>query len=38
MNQEWSLDALYTGYDDPNFVRDMERIPEEIRQNSCGSF
>lgn len=30
MNQEWSLDALYTGYDDPNFVRDMERIPEEI--------
>ena len=30
MNQEWSLDALYKGYDDPEFIRDMERVPEVI--------
>lgn len=32
MNQEWCLDALYKGYDDPEFTRDMEALPEKIRQ------
>lgn len=32
MNQEWSLEALYKGYDDPEFIRDMEALPEKIRQ------
>lgn len=31
MNQEWSLDTLYKGYEDPEFIRDMERLPEEIQ-------
>ncbi len=30
MNQEWSLDVLYKGYDDPDFVRDMESLPDQI--------
>lgn len=30
MNQEWSLDKLYKGYDDPAFIRDMEALPEKI--------
>lgn len=32
MNQEWCLDALYKDYDDPEFTRDMEALPEKIRQ------
>lgn len=30
MNQEWSLDKLYKGYDDPEFIRDMEELPARI--------
>ena len=30
MNQEWSLDALYKGYEDPEFHRDMESVPARI--------
>ena len=30
MNQEWSLDPLYKGYDDPEFIRDMELVPAKI--------
>ncbi len=30
MNQEWSLDKLYKGYDDPAFIRDMEELPKRI--------
>lgn len=32
MNQEWSLNVLYKGYDDPEFVRDMELLPEKIEE------
>lgn len=32
MNQEWSLEALYKGYDDPEFIRDMELLPEKIEE------
>ena len=32
MNQEWSLDVLYKGYDDPEFIRDMELIPDKIEE------
>ncbi len=32
MNQEWSLDVLYKGYDDPDFIRDMERLPDKIEE------
>ena len=26
MKDTWSLDALYTGYDDPNFTKDMQGL------------
>ena len=32
MNQEWSLDPLYKGYDDPEFIRDMELVPSKIKE------
>ena len=32
MNQEWSLDPLYKGYDDPAFLQDMEAVPEKIQE------
>ena len=25
-NYEWSLDALYKGYDDPIFLEDIEKL------------
>lgn len=27
-NYEWSLDTLYKGYDDPNFLEDIEKLKE----------
>lgn len=32
MNQRWSLDALYTSFDAPEFKRDMERLDQEIEK------
>ena len=32
MNQEWSLDPLYKGYDDPEFLRDMDLVPAKIEE------
>ncbi|MBQ1931857.1 MAG: peptidase M3, partial [Lachnospiraceae bacterium] len=32
MNQEWSLDPLYKGYDDPDFIRDMNLVPAKIEE------
>ena len=32
MNQEWSLDPLYKGYDDPDFIRDMDLVPAKIEE------
>lgn len=26
MNQEWSLDVLYHGYEDPKFDEDMKNL------------
>lgn len=31
MNSEWSLDVLYTGYDSPEFKRDIEAADEAVR-------
>ncbi len=31
MNYEWSLDPLYKGYDDPEFILDMELLPAKIQ-------
>ena len=31
MNSEWSLDVLYTGYDSPEFKRDIEAMDETVR-------
>lgn len=33
MNSEWSLDALYAGYDDPRYGEDVKRLDE-----LCASF
>lgn len=30
MKDTWSLDALYTGYDDPNFTKDMQGLQQLI--------
>lgn len=30
MNQEWSLDVLYHGYEDPKFDADMKKLEEEV--------
>ncbi len=32
MNQRWSLDALYTSFDAPEYKRDMERLDKEIEK------
>lgn len=32
MNSEWSLDALYEGYDSPNFKSDRKRLEELIQE------
>lgn len=32
MNKEWSLDLLYKGYDDPNFVNDMAKLDTLTQQ------
>jgi pepF/M3 family oligoendopeptidase len=32
MNQRWSLDALYTSFDAPEFKKDMERLDQEIEK------
>ena len=31
MNKEWSLDVLYTGYDSPEFKRDMAAVDEAVK-------
>ncbi len=30
MKDTWSLDALYTGYDDPNFQQDKAQLEQLI--------
>ena len=30
MNQEWSLDVLYRGYEDPKFDEDMKKFESEV--------
>ena len=30
MNQEWSLDVLYHGYEDPKFDEDMKKFESEV--------
>ena len=30
MNQEWSLDVLYHGYEDPKFDEDMKKFEIEV--------
>lgn len=30
MNQEWSLDVLYHGYEDPKFDKDMKKFESEV--------
>ena len=32
MNKEWSLDKLYTGYDDPRLKEDEARLDELIAE------
>lgn len=32
MNKEWSLDVLYTGYDDPKFAADEAELDRLIRE------
>ena len=32
MNKEWSLDKLYTGYDDPKFKEDENRLDKLIAE------
>lgn len=32
MNNEWSLDALYTGYDSPEFITDRNELTQSIRE------
>ena len=34
MNYEWSLDALYKGYDDPKFAEDMKKLDESIARTN----
>ena len=31
MNPNWDLSYLYTGFDDPAFLADLKRFPEEIK-------
>lgn len=31
MNPNWDLSYLYTGFDDPDFLADLKRFPEEIK-------
>ena len=30
MNQEWSLDVMYRGYEDPKFDEDMKKFESEV--------
>ena len=32
MNKEWSLDVLYTGYDSPEFKRDIESVDAAVAE------
>ena len=32
MNSEWSLDTLYTGYDDPRFAEDEKELDLTIQE------
>ena len=32
MNEKWSLDVLYKGYDDPKFVEDEKQLDDLIKQ------
>ena len=32
MNGSWNLDAIYLGYDDPAYIRDMERLQTVVDQ------
>jgi len=36
MNEKWSLDALYTGFDTPEFAADMEALKALCAE--CGAF
>ena len=36
MNSVWSLDKLYKGYDDPNFIEDLNKVDLSI--NELNSF
>ena len=31
MNPNWDLSYLYKGFDDPAFLADLKRFPEEIK-------
>ncbi len=31
-NYEWSLDALYKGYDDPIFLEDIEKYVKNFKK------
>ncbi|MFT4143404.1 MAG: M3 family oligoendopeptidase [Mobilitalea sp.] len=32
MNKEWSLDVLYKGYEDENYIKDKELLPKLIQE------